>query len=66
MRIWKPLVRFMKYKDRGETGWHTDFALEPGEKLEIIIAGKKHLLETCPAGEELKVHLDIAVEPEPL
>lgn len=61
MVIWKPLEKFKK--QRKEWAWHTDFSLEHDESMYIVIAGKKHLLESCPEGKQLKIHLEICVEP---
>ena len=61
MKPWKPLEKFKK--QRKEWAWHTDFALEEGESLKLIIARCPHLLEVCPKGQELKVHVEICVEP---
>jgi hypothetical protein len=61
MKIWKPLEKFPK--QRKEWAWHTDFALEEGEELSLGIAGKLHPLDVCPEGKELKIHIEICVEP---
>ena len=61
MKTWKPLTKFKKYRD--EWAWHADFALEAGEELRLIIAGEDHLM-ACPVkGIELRIHLEICVEP---
>jgi hypothetical protein len=62
MKIWKPLVNFEKH--RKEWAWHSDFALEEGEALVLIMGSNCKTLEVCPEGKELKVHLEICVEPE--
>lgn len=61
MIIWKPLTRYMKFRD--EHAYHVDFALLPGEMLSFLAGEEIEVSETCPEGTMLKVHLEIAVEP---
>ena len=61
MKTWKPLTKFKKHRD--EWAWHADFALEEGESLTLIMGEDLETLETCPKGKELKVHIEICVEP---
>ena len=61
MIIWKPLTKFAK--QRKEWAWHTDFALEEGERLILGMGNKTKVLEECPKDKQLKVHLEICVEP---
>ena len=61
MKIWKPLTTFKKH--RKEWAWHTDFALEEGESLTLGMGKKIERLESCPAGQELRIHMEICVEP---
>ncbi len=61
MKIWKPLEKFAKH--RKEWAWHTDFALEEGEEFSLRVAGQMHHLDVCPEGKELKIHIEICVEP---
>jgi hypothetical protein len=65
MIIWKPLVKF--HKQRKEWAWHTDFALEEGEALSLVIgsnvAGEMIPLDQCPKGKQLKIHMEICIEP---
>lgn len=67
MKVWKPLVKFPK--QRKEWAWHTDFALEEGETFSLEMPGtdgnwrERIQLEKCPKGKELKIHIEICVEP---
>jgi hypothetical protein len=61
MKTWKPLEKFPKH--RKEWAWHTDFALEEGEEISLCIAGQTYDLDICPEGKELKIHVEICVEP---
>ena len=67
MKVWKPLERFKK--QRKEWAWHTDFALEEGEVLTLGMGNPidsdfaSKVLELCPKGKELKIHIEICVEP---
>ena len=67
MKIWKPLTKFKKH--RNEHAWHADLALEEGEVLALDMGDctepdfLSKVLETCPKGKELKVHVEICVEP---
>ena len=63
MKIWKPLSEFKKPRD--ETGFHADFALEPGEGFYLLFgppAGGIELQRVCPEGRIWKVHFALAIE----
>ncbi len=68
MKIWKPLTKFRYTDERDEYKYHTDFALEEGESILVLIGrdggtGKKVLLnENVPKGMLKKYHFELAVE----
>ena len=62
MKIWKPLSQFYYSDERNEYKYHTDFALEEGEKIEVFINGKVLLRDKVLPGEERKYHFEMAVE----
>jgi len=62
MKIWKPLTKYYYSDQRNEYKYHTDFSLEEGEEIAVIINGETILENTVPRGIEQKYHLEIAVE----
>ena len=62
MKIWKPLVKYRYSDERNESKYHTDFALEEDEIIEISINGKTLIKEKIPKGEIHKYHLEMADE----
>ena len=62
MKIWKPLSKYRYTEDRDEVKYHTDFLLEEGEEIEVIIAGKTIIKEKTPQGKDWKFHFEMAVE----
>lgn len=61
MKTWKPLTKYSKF--RNEVAYHTDLALEEGESITLLLPDNTGIRETCPPGMELKIHLEIAIEP---
>ena len=62
MKIWKPLTKFRYTKDRNEWKFHTDFAVESGEKIEEFRELMEIFKEKCPKGKEWRIHFEIAIE----
>ena len=62
MIYWKPLSKYRYTKDRDEVKYHTDFLLEPGEEIEVKLAGKTIIKEKTPQGKEWKFHFEMACE----
>jgi len=61
MKIWKPLSKFYYSDQRDEYKYHTDFALEKGEVIEVFINGERILKDSVSYGER-KYHFEMAVE----
>lgn len=62
MRVWKPLTKFRYSEERDEYKYHTDFALEKGESILVLINGQVLLRDAVTKGEEKKYHFEMAVE----
>lgn len=62
MKVWKPLSKYRYTDDRNEIKYHTDFSLEPGETIEVLINGKPLIREKMPDGRIYKFHFEMAVE----
>ena len=62
MKIWKPLSKYWYSKERNEYKYHTDFALEEGESIEIKVNGKRLIKDETPKGKIFKIHFEMAVE----
>ena len=62
MKIWKPLVKYRYSDERDEVKYHTDFALEEDEIIEVSINGKILIKEKIPKGEIHKFHFEMAEE----
>lgn len=62
MKIWKPLSKFRYTDERDEYKYHTDFALEEGERILIMINGKTLIDDYVLPNRVKKYHLEMAVE----
>lgn len=62
MRFWKPLSKYRYSDDRDEVKYHSDFLLDEGETIEIILNGETLLKEETPKGKVCKFHFQMAVE----
>ena len=62
MIIWKPLTKYRYSEQRNEVKYHTDLALEEGEKLEDYKEFMEVLKVKTPNGKVRKIHLEIADE----
>ena len=62
MKIWKPLTKFRYSDERNEVKYHTDFSLEAGDSMVVIVNGERLIQEIIPKGEERKYHFEMAVE----
>jgi len=62
MKIWKPLSKYRYSDERNEYKYHTDFALEEGERILVTVNGNILIDDYVIQGEEKKYHLEMAVE----
>lgn len=62
MKIWKPLSKYYYSDERSEYKYHTDFALEDLEEIEVLINGKSLLKDRVSKGKIKKYHFEMAVE----
>ena len=62
MKIWKPLSKFRYTDERNEYKYHTDFALEEGERIIVMINGKILIDDYVSPDRIKKYHLEMAVE----
>ena len=62
MKIWKPLTKFRYTEDRNEWKYHTDFAVEEGERIENFKELMPIFKEKCPKNKIWKIHFEMAVE----
>jgi hypothetical protein len=62
MKVWKPLSKYRYTDDRDEVKYHTDFSLEYGEEIEVLVNGKLLMQEKVPNNKIYKFHFELAVE----
>jgi len=62
MEVWKELTKYWYSAQRNEYKYHTDFSLDEGETIEVIVNGKKLIDEIVPKGELHKIHFEMAEE----
>jgi len=62
VQYWKPLSKYRYTEDRNEFKYHTDFSLDEGEMIEVMINGKTLIKEKTPKNKVYKYHFEMAVE----
>jgi len=62
MIIWKPLTKYRYSEQRNEVKYHTDLALEEGDRLEDCKELMEVLKVKTPNGKVRKIHLEICDE----